>query len=246
MPDPDIEVDLTSVVVEWGTLRFRGPGTLRLTSEALHVDSSGGGSLLARYVELRGGAYRTGALTVHGETGNAVVESTRGLDQAWVSLVARACPLPELARGHRLLGSRRGGAMDAQAKFLAPLLQARKRVEEESDLDARVAALDPKALRERFDAALKAIARDTYPSSHPDRRGLEAELEEAMAAFFAGIDVLTSAAGDFRSAPDAIRFMAWRDWVSAVSNVFALADSGGANVSRLLPLPLPFRSPVNP
>lgn len=238
MPDPDIELDVASVLVEWGTLRFTGQGTLRLTSDALHLESPGGGSLRAHYGELRGGGWRTGVLTVHGEAGNAVVESARGLDQAWVSLVERACPLPELARGHRLLGSRRGGSMDAQARFLAPLLQAKKRVEEESDLDARVSALDTRALRERFDAALKTIARDAYPSSHPDRRGLEAELEEAMASFFDGLDVMESAAAHFRSAPEPIRFIAWRDWITAVSNAFALADSGWANAARLLPRPV--------
>ncbi len=235
MPDADIEVDVASLLVEWGTLRFTGKGTLRLTSDALHLESPGVGSISARYAELRGGGWRTGALTVHGNAGNAVVESVRGLDQAWVALVERACPLPELARGHRLLGSRRGGSMDAQARFLAPLLQARRRVEEESDLDARVSALDTKVLRERFDAALKTIARDAYPSSHPDRRGLEAELEEAMASFFHGLDVMESAAVHFRAAPEPIRFIAWRDWVSAVANAFTLADSGWANAARLLP-----------
>ena len=238
MPDADIEVAVATVLVEWGTLRFTGPGTLRLTSDALHLESPGGGSLRARYAELHGGGWRTGALTVHGDAGNAVIESERGLDQVWVSLLERTCPLPELARGHRLLGSRRGGSVDAQARFLAPLLQARKRVEEESDLDARVSALDTKALRERFDTALKIIARDAYPSSHPDRRGLEAELEEAMASFFDGLGLMELAATHFRSAPEPVRFIAWRDWVSAVSNAFALADSGWANAARLLPRPV--------
>lgn len=238
MPEPDIEVEVSSALVEWGTLRFTGQGTLRLTSEELHVDSPGGGSLRARYGELRGGGWRTGVLTIHGDGGSAVIESMRGLDLAWVSLVERACPLPELARAHRLLGSRRGGAMDAQARFLAPLLQARKQIGEEADLAARVSVLDTKSLRQRFDVALKTIAKETYPSSHPDRRGLEAELEEAMAAFFDGIDALDTAAGHFRTASESIRFTAWRDWVSAVSNVFSLADSGWANAARILPGPV--------
>jgi histidyl-tRNA synthetase len=49
---------------------------------------------------------------------------------------------------------------------------------------------------------------------------------------------MESAAGHFRSAPEAIRFVAWRDWVAAVSNVFALADSGWASAARLLPGPV--------
>ncbi|HEY5545331.1 MAG TPA: hypothetical protein VIK50_04705 [Gemmatimonadaceae bacterium] len=235
MPEPDIELDVTSVLVEWGTLRFTGRGQLRLTSEALLVEVAAGGVLSAPYAELRGGGWRTGSLTVHGAAGTAVLESARGLEHAWVSLVEHACPLPELTRGHRLLGSRRGGPVDLQARFLAPFLQARRRLEEEADLDARVTTLDAKALRERLDVTLKTIARDAYPSSHPDRRGLEAELEEVMAPFFHGLEEMESAARHFRSAPESIRFMAWRAWVSSALNVFSLADSGWAGAARLLP-----------
>lgn len=234
MLEPDVELELSSMVVEWGTIRLAGPGQLRLTSEALLVEATGG-TLLARYAEIRGGGWRTGSLTVHGAAGKAVLQSGRGLDQAWVSLIERACPLPELTRGHRLLGSTRGGPVDLQARFLAPFLQARRRLEEEADLEARVATLDARALRERLESALKTIARDSYPSSHPDRRGLEAELEEAMAPFYEGLEAMESAAEYFRSAPEAIRFMAWRDWVSAASKVFALADRGWASAARLLP-----------
>ena len=238
MPEPDLDIDASNVRVEWGNVRLAGPGVLRLTSEELLVNATGGGMLRARYEELRGGGWRTGSLTIHGEAGSAVVESARGLELAWVQLMERACPLPELARSHRLLGSRRGGSADAQAKFLAPLLQARKRVEEAKDLEARIAAIEARALRERVGLALQTIAKDTFPSSNPDRRGLEAELDEAMASFFAGLIALDSAAAHFRSAPEAVRFLAWRDWVLAVSNAFALADSGWAGAARLLPTPI--------
>ena len=56
-----------------------------------------------------------------------------------------------------------------------------------------------------------------------------------MAPFFAGLDAMESAATHFRSAPETIRFIAWREWVSAVSTAFALADSGWASAARLLP-----------
>lgn len=234
MPEPEVELDVPSMLVEWGTVRLAGPGKLRLTSEALLVEATGG-TLFALYAELRGGAWRTGSLTVHGAEGKAVLQSGHGLDLAWVSLVERACPLPELTRGHRLLGSTRGGHVDLQAKFIAPFLQARRRLEEEADLEARVATLDAKALRERLNTALKTIARDSYPSSHPDRRGLEAELEEAMAPFYEGLEAMETAAEHFRSAPESVRFMAWRNWVSTASHVFALADRGWASAARLLP-----------
>jgi hypothetical protein len=234
MPEPDIELDVSNVLVDWGTVRLTGPGQLRLTSEALLVEATGG-TLVALYSEIRGGGWRTGSLTVHGAEGKAVLQSGHGVDQAWVSLIERACPLPELTRGHRLLGSTRGGPVDLQATFIAPFLQARRRLEEEADLEARVATLDAKTLRERLDTALKTIARDSYPSSHPDRRGLEAELEEAMAPFYEALEAMESTAEHFRSAPESIRFMAWRDWVSAAAKVFALADRGWASAARLLP-----------
>jgi hypothetical protein len=238
MPEPDLEIDASNVLVEWGHVRLTGPGTLRLTSQELLLDARIGGTVRARYEDLRGGAWRTGTLTIHGEPGYVAIESARGLEFEWVQLVERACPVPELARAHRMLGSRRGGSQDAQAKFLAPLLQARKRVEDAKDLESRVAALEARALRERIDTALRAIAKDAHPASAPDRRGLEAELDEAMAAFFAGLMAMDSAAQTFRSAPEAIRFLAWRQWVEAVSSAFTLADTGWASAAQLLPPPI--------
>lgn len=235
MPDEDVEFDIASVRAEWGTVRLNGRGRLRLTSVAVLLDATEGGSLALPYAEVRGGAWRSAQMDIHGEPGSVTLEADRGLQHAWVSLVSFACPLPELARGHRLLGSSRGGHVDLQAKFLAPFVQARKRLEEEADLDARVATLDARALRERVYAALQGFAKDAHPSSQPDRRALEAELEEALGSLFDGISAMESVAGHFRKAPEAIRFMAWRDWMSAVSNVFALADSSWASASRLLP-----------
>ena len=235
MPEPDLDLAASNVRVAWGSLRLEGPGVLRLTSEELLLELSQGGSVRVRYDDLRGGGWRTGVLTVHGEVGNAAIESSQGLDVAWVQLVERTCPVPELVRSHRLLGSRRGGSADAQVKFLAPLLQARKRVEGASDLQTRVALLEGRILRERVVAALQTIARDVYPVSHPDRRGLEAELDEAMIPFYRELDRLDAAAKVFRDAPEAVRFLAWRQWISALSNAFALADSGWANAARLLP-----------
>jgi hypothetical protein len=235
MPERDLEVTVGRVILEWGSLRMTGAGQLRLTSDALVIEAAAHDPWQARYADLRGGGWRAGAIIVHGEPGRVILEAPHGLDQAWPFLVARACPLPELARVHRLLGSRRGGAVDQQARFLAPLLQARKRLEDVADLDTRVAALDARALRERLDAVIAGIAQDAYPASHPDRRALEAELEEAMAPLFGSLDSIHSAARDFRNAPEAVRFVAWRDWVAAVARVFALADSGWASAARYLP-----------
>ena len=235
MPERDLELTVSSALVQWGPARLAGPAQLRLTGDSLVIEPATGEAWQARYAELRGGGWRTGAIVVHGDAGSAAVESKSGLDEVWTSLVARTCPLPELARTHRLLGSRRGGSIDQQVKFLAPLLQARRRLEEIADLDTRVAALDAKTLNERMLGAIQAIAKDVYAVSDPDRRAMEAELEEAMSPLFAELNAMQAAAQVFRNAPEAIRFSAWRDWVSIVGRVFVLADNGWAHAARLLP-----------
>jgi hypothetical protein len=235
MPERDLELAVASTLVQWGPARLAGPAQLRLTSEAIVIEPATGEAWQARYAELRGGGWRTGAIVVHGDAGSAAVESRSGLDEIWASLVARTCPLPELTRTHRLLGSRRGGSIDHQVKFLAPLLQARKRIEEIADLDTRVAALDARTLGERMVVAIQGIAKDVYATSDPDRRAMEAELEEAMSPLFAELATMQSAAQVFRNAPEAVRFTAWRDWVSSVSRVFAHADHGWAHAARLFP-----------
>jgi hypothetical protein len=128
--------------------------------------------------------------------------------------------------------------VDAQSRFLAPLLQARRRLEDAADIETRVALLDASTLRERMTAALQTIARDAFPGSHPDRRALEAELEDAMTGFFTGLSRMESAANAFRAAAEPVRFNAWRDWVRTVSGVFVLADAGWAEASRLIPVSL--------
>lgn len=239
MPDAaDVEVMVSATAGQWDGQRLTGPARLRLTSDAVLLDASQGASLRARYADLHGAVWRTGALTIHAAAGAATVESPRtgaGLEQAWTTIIARACPVPEVARGHRRLGSRRGGHAAAQARFFAPLLQARRTLEEQPDLEVRVAGFDARLLRERIDSALAAIARDAYPASAPDRRALEAELEESMAPLFAALDGLSRAAGDFRAADEPVRFMAWRRWVAAAGSVFARADSAWSHAARLLP-----------
>jgi hypothetical protein len=134
-----------------------------------------------------------------------------------------------------MLGSRRGGAGAAQARFLTPLLQARKRLNDVVDLDARVAAMEVEALRGRMSHTLQAIAADAYPTSTPDRRSLVAELEEALAGFFEGLRTMELAAAHFRTAPESIRFEAWRAWMAATARAFALADTGWGSAASLLP-----------
>jgi hypothetical protein len=187
------------------------------------------------FADLTGAAWRKGRLDLHGAHGLVSIDSPDGLDRAWTALVALACPLPEFTRGHRRLGSRRGGAPGAQARILAPLLQARRRLQEQPDLEVRVSLLDARALRERLELGLAGLASDACPASAPDRRGLLAELEEAMEPLFRHLDRLEREAARFRAAGDADRFTAWRAWVVAAGDVFTEADRAWSAAADLLP-----------
>ena len=97
MPEPDLDLSAANVRVAWGSLRLEGPGVLRLTSEALLIDLATGGSLRVRYDDLRGGGWRTGVLTVHGEA----VQERRCPELAATSYCRIGSP-PSLAGGDQL------------------------------------------------------------------------------------------------------------------------------------------------
>jgi hypothetical protein len=234
-PDAEVEFMVTTVSGTWGTDRLSGPARVRLTSDAILVDASHGASLRLALAELTGGGWRTGTLTIHGAAGSVSMETTSRLDTAWAALVARSCPIPEFARSHRHLGSKRGGAIAAQSRFLAPLLQMRRELQAETDLDRRVQALSAGLLRDRLQDVLGKLAAEAHPSSAPDRRGLLAELNEAMAPLFGRIDEMEAAARGYAAATEEERFDAWREWVATVMAVYVSADLGWSAAAGLLP-----------
>ena len=233
--DADIEFMVTAVSGAWGPLRLAGPARVRLTSDAISIDAPQGASMRATLAELTGAGWRTGSLTLHGAAGSVSMETTSRLDVAWAALVARACPIPEFARSHRHLGSRRGGSLEAQSRFLAPLIQARRDLQAEPDLDRRVQAIPAGLLRDRLREVLSKLAAEACPSNAPDQRGLLAELNEAMAPLFERIDEMESAARRYAAAGEPERFEAWRAWLATVTAVYASADRGWSAASALLP-----------
>lgn len=238
-PDPaarrDPDVVLSRVTGTWGTLRLSGPARLRLTSDALLVDAAHGASLRVALAEISGAAWRTGTLEIHGDDGHVTMDADTTLEDAWVALVDRACPLPEFTRDYRHLGSRRGGPPEVQARILGPLLQLRRQVHEERELERRVAAIDASNLRQRLLDAVNALANDAFPGSAPDRRGITVELEEALAPLFAAIDRVGVAGERFRASGPERRFQAWRDWVEEAGRMFVQADRAWASASGVIP-----------
>ena len=136
--------------------------------------------------------------------------------------------LGEMTRGLRSLGARRRGAASGseQSRFFAPLLKAR-RLAEKSRVGRGpdpLAAFDGEALRAALASAIAELARERYPESAPDRRALEAELEECAEPLLAGMSSITEAANAVRRGPDDNRLVHWRAWSREVRMVFERAD----------------------
>lgn len=231
----DIDLMADDVSGTWRALRLAGPARACLTSDALMVDSPQGASARVALVDVSGAVSRPGALTLHGEAGTLTITAKVRLDALARALVDRACPIPELARGHRRLGSPRGGALEAQAKFLAPFMQVRRDLQAERDLERRVTSLKAGVLRERLNEVLTGMASEAYPTSAPDRRGLRAELDEAMAPISAAIDRVDQAARAFIAMDESKRFDGWRAWITRVAELYSLADRAWLEVSSLVP-----------
>jgi hypothetical protein len=237
MPDEDLDIALTRVSGSWASHAPRGAGAARLASTELRVTSHRGGGIAIPYAALTGGAWQTGRVTVYGASGRLVMEAEEGLERAWVSLVARACPVPEFTRALRLLGSRRGGGHDVQHRFFGPLLQARRRMEEAVELEQRLAAFETRLLVERLEQVLAALAAEAHPDSAPHRRALEAELSEAVEGTRAALEAVGAAAALYSQAGEEGCFDAWRRWTSAVAGLFAQADRAWGRMVAVLPPP---------
>jgi hypothetical protein len=246
-PDEDLDFILAAVGGSWAAHVPRGPGVARLSGTELRVTSQRGGGVAIPYSSIAGGAWQTGRLVLHGRAGRLELEAEEGLERAWIVLVARACPVPEFTRGLRMLGSRRAGGHEAQLRFFAPLLQARRRVEVAADLEERLAAFDAQALSERWQQVASAIAAEAHPGSAPERRALEAELLEASEGTLEALNAVGQAATRFREAGAERCFDAWRSWASAVAAAFGQADRAWGRMVTMLPEPrMVNRSAVGP
>ena len=244
VPDEHDDIALRAVSGTWGRPVPSGPGSVQLQAEALRVVSKSSGEIIIRYGELTGGSWHTGRITLHGDPGTLVLEADRGLDRAWASLVAAACPIPEFTRGLRTLGSRRAGSHEGHVRYFAPLLHARRRMEDERDLQHRLAAFDARSLRDRLLQILDSLAREAHPEQPPERRALEAELLDANETLLAALDSLKAAAERFHRSNEELRFAHWRAWVAGVGEVFAHADRSWEAMTGILPAsPLPRPQP---
>ena len=137
--------------------------------------------------------------------------------------------LPEVTRALRAFGARRGRPGSDHDRFYAPLLDAlraaRDHVARGTDRPWEAAgAVDARAVSGEVRAALADLAARHAGPRAPDRRALEAELEELAAPLLAALDALGAAAADLAAADAAGRPAAWRAWSAALGRAFAAAD----------------------
>ena len=157
-----------------------------------------------------------------------------GLRVLGMQLMDRASVMPELTRGLRSLGSRRGTPGTAHDAWFAPLLSARRAVEGVSDPLRQVELLDAPRLTETITRVISELAAIRAPTDAAMQRGIEAALEEDAEPLFAALQRLELAADALRgSAPDS-RLADWRRWVEMLRGVFAAADESWAKASEVL------------
>ena len=225
MPDERI-AEFTGEVA--GTVRgraVRGEAIVRVGERGLAIVLPAG-ELRLPYGRLDGWAVEGESVLLHVSGGDLLdVRSPSMSGELDVALATHACVLPELTRGLRSLGSARAHADPAQGELFAPLLAGRRRAARVRDPAGRVRALDADLLARELDAALRTISARRVRQPGPERRALDAALDDAAAPLTASIAGLGEAAERFGRAPDSGRLIAWRAWTEAVRAVFAAADA---------------------
>ena len=136
----------------------------------------------------------------------------------------RAFTLPELTRGLRAVGARRGAPGNEHDLWFGALLSARQEAARADSWANQAAAFTPHSLRRQLVNSLSALALARYPGSPPDQRALVAALEEHASPLERALEAMDAAAERLRSADDAERLIAWRAWVEATRTSFAAAD----------------------
>ena len=179
-------------------------------------------------------------------SGGDVVELTgekEAIGRLTRELRMKAATLRELTRALRTLGSHRGPTGSAHDRFFAPLLEARRRAERAQTLRARVDAFDPGVLNARLEEALRQLAAERTMSSMPDRRALEAELEELAEPIVRRLDRLHQTWRQTRESPDESWLLAWRVWSGSVAALFAEADRCWVAIAEALESAPPVERP---
>ncbi len=203
-----------------------GEATLVFERDALLLRSGRTRVALARR-SLDGWTVQRDVLHIHVDGGDVVTVEASDQDAMVRELEKWAFELPELTRSLRVLGSRRaaGGARRAEHDaFFAPLLAARGEAARARTAAARRSALDARRLHDAVRLRLRAFAAERYPTDAPERRALEAELDECAAPLAARFAELEGTQARLSACSDADRLLRWREWSRALASLFESAD----------------------
>jgi hypothetical protein len=149
--------------------------------------------------------------------------------------------LPELMLSLRRFGSGRRlpnetpALEDEQARFFAPLLDARRTAAKAVTRAQAIAAFDPRRLTAQIDATVRAFAAQRCGANAPARRAFEAELFEVVEPLRDALQSLRTLAE--KPISDASTEQ-WALWVAQLRVVFRIADtSWPALADALAPAP---------
>lgn len=141
--------------------------------------------------------------------------------------------LPEFMRSLRALALPSGATAEDEAA-LTPLLQARQLAHRAQSMEAQMAAFDAARLERAWRSSIAALAAARHPRAAPDRRALEAELDQLALPLWEALAGLARAGGAAKGAKGDARRTAWEEWVAQVQGVFRAADDWWLEVRRLL------------
>lgn len=237
-----IEPKLSVRVV--GIVRGRdvdAPAELSLDHDALVLDWTNAAAWRLDLDGIEGVAPGASSLTVYLRDHDVLeLSGSEALRPFALSVMDRACRMPELTRGLKSFGAPRYGIrgpstlQSAHDTWFAPLLAGRRAVHGVSDPERQVALLDAAQLTESMTQAAARIAALVAPESAAEQRAMEAAIEDEAADMFAALTRLRVAGETVRTGEMDTRFADWRRWVSAVGAVFAAADEAWAGIAEVV------------
>ena len=204
---------------------FEDDATLELGDDGLLMQPHAGRRLRIPFSLLDGLSGSAGHLTLFLCEGDELaIDGPDRLAHLGRNAERAACRLPELTRRLGGFGSARAGDADEQALFFGPLLEARRRAERAGACLATIDAIDTGALQNAAQEAYRSFAARRCGAGAPERRALEAELQQAAEPYELSLTILARAAARVREAGDDERFVAWREWRDRLGDVFVAAD----------------------
>lgn len=133
--------------------------------------------------------------------------------------------LPELTRPLRALGAARWLRDADHARFLTPLLSARRSASRVRTTEGHVAAFQAERLRRALTEAVEQMAAARHPRSAPERRAFAARVTDAGAAVWTALGALDASGVALTAAGTEERAAAWTAWVAALQRLFLAADA---------------------